>query len=178
MPVLSLEWSGWGGTLKHPILISACLLGLPCRYDGDNKIIPQMVKLLNYNQIIIPFCPECLGGLGIPRLPAEIVGGDGLMVLNGEARVATKNGQDYTEQFIKGATVVLQIVNSLDAKRVILKSNSPSCGLGEIYDGSFTGVLRHGYGVTAALLKQNPIQLYTEIEFLKKMPQILEEKYY
>lgn len=163
--------------MDQPILISACLLGIPCRYDGNSKPLPQLVKLLNCSQVIIPFCPETQGGLSIPRLPAEIVKGDGNLVLEGTAKVINKDGEDYTEQFLKGAESVLKMATTLNPKLIILKSKSPSCGLGQIYDGSFSGRLRLGDGVTAALLKQNRFQLDTEIELLKWMPQILAKNY-
>lgn len=153
--------------MDQPILISACLLGIPCRYDGSSKPLPQLVMLLNHNQVIIPFCPETQGGLNIPRPPAEIVKGDGAMVLRGKARIINKDGEDDTEPFLNGAEAVLQMATALNPKLIILKSKSPSCGLGEIYDGSFSGKLKSGDGVTAALLKQAHYQLYSEIEFLK-----------
>jgi len=163
--------------LDQPILISACLLGIPCRYDGNSNPLPQLVKLLSCNQVVIPFCPETQGGLTIPRLPAEIVKGDGALVLGGKAKVINKDGEDYTEQFLKGAEAVLQMATSINPKLIILKSKSPSCGLGRIYDGSFRGRLRQGDGVTSALLRQASFQLVTEIELLT-FGQILAKNYW
>lgn len=152
--------------MRQPILISACLLGMPCRYDGNSKPLPQLVELIKQKQIIIPFCPEIQGGLSIPRLPAEIVDGDGAVVLNGKARVINENGEDYSEQFLKGAAAVLRMAKELNPELIILKSKSPSCGIGEIYDGSFGRSLKQGHGVTAALLKQANFRLCSEVEFL------------
>ncbi len=154
--------------MRQPIFISACLLGMPCRYDGDSKPLPDLVKLINKNQIIIPFCPEIQGGLVIPRLPAEIIDGDGTMALKGKARVVNEKGEDYTEQFLNGAKAVLKMANDLKPKLIILKSKSPSCGMGKIYDGSFSGSLEQGDGVTAALLKQANFKVCTEFQYLEK----------
>lgn len=155
--------------MRQPILISACLLGMPCRYDGGSKPLPHLVDLINQNQILIPICPEVQGGLAIPRLPAEIIGGDGTMVLQGKARVVNQKGADYTEGFLNGAKAVLRMANDLNPKLIILKSKSPSCGSGEIYDGSFSGRLRHGDGVTAALLKQAGFEVCTELDYLNRI---------
>ncbi len=154
--------------MRQPIFISACLLGMPCRYDGGSKPLPDLVKLINKNQIIIPFCPEIQGGLVIPRLPAEIIDGDGTMALKGKARVVNEKGEDYTEQFLNGAKAVLKMANDLKPKLIILKSKSPSCGMGKIYDGSFSGSLKQGDGVTAALLKQANFKVCTELQYLEK----------
>ncbi len=179
MPVSLLDVPARGGTLDHPILISACLLGIPCRYDGSSKPLPlpQLMGLLNSGRAIIPICPETRGGLTIPRLPAEIVQGDGRMVLEGKAKVINKDGADYTEAFIKGAEAILQMAATVNPELIILKSKSPSCGLGRIYDGSFSGGLRQGDGVAAALLREARFQLDTEIGFLKRAPQILGKNY-
>lgn len=155
--------------MGQPILISACLLGMPCRYDGSSKPLPRLVELINQNQVIIPICPEVQGGLAIPRLPAEIIDGDGTTVLQGKARVVNEKGTDYTEQFLNGAKAVLRMANDLNPKLIILKSKSPSCGSGEIYDGSFSGRLRQGDGVTAALLKQAGFEVCTEFDYLNRI---------
>ncbi len=155
--------------MRQPIFISACLLGIPCRYNGGSKPLPQYIELLNHLQPLIPFCPETLGGLTIPRPSAEIVGGDGLSVLEGTAKVINCEGEDYTTQFINGAKAVFQMITALKPKVIVLKSNSPSCGLGQIYDGSFSGKFKPGDGVTAAMLKKDEFQLYNEMDFLKIM---------
>ena len=140
------------------IIVSRCLLGQKCRYDGGSKPNAGVMELLKANDFV-GICPECLGGLEIPRPPAEILGGDGEDVLNGRARVKDLSGRDVTEQFLKGAYAALEIAKSAGAGTALLKSKSPSCGAGEIYDGSFTGMLRGGNGVAAALLKKEGIEV-------------------
>ena len=104
-------------------------------------------------------CPECMGGMTTPRLPCEIIGGDGYDVLDGNARVVNTAGEDVTGFFIRGAQAVLQACRKHGIRRVVLKAKSPSCGAGEIYDGSFTGSLKPGDGVTAALLMRSGISV-------------------
>jgi len=107
-------------------------------------------------------CPEVDGGLGTPRPPAEIVGGDGADVLAGRARVVTVQGEDVTEAYIRGAERALRVAEQRGATRAILKARSPSCGSGNIYDGTFSKTLLAGDGVTAALLKMNGIDVATD----------------
>lgn len=143
------------------ILVSSCLAGIPCRYDGKSQPNKEVVELVSRG-LAFPVCPECLGGLPIPRYSAEIVGGSGEDVLAGRAKVMarTPDGDiDVTAAFIKGAYCALQAARTIDAKSVILKSNSPSCGCGTIYDGSFSGGRREGNGVTAALLAANGLDV-------------------
>ena len=140
------------------IIVSRCLLGHKCRYDGGSKPNTEVIKLLKANDFV-GICPECLGGLEIPSPPAEISGGDGEDVLNGRARVKDLCGRDVTEQFLQGAYAALEIARAAGAMTALLKSKSPSCGAGEIYDGSFTGTLREGVGVAAALLKREGIEV-------------------
>jgi len=141
------------------ILISACLIGVNCNYNGQNNALPSLDKIPKH---IVPICPEQLGGLPTPRPPAEIILGDGKDVLEGNAKVITIKGDDVTENFIFGAEQVLKIAQVCKAKEAILKANSPSCGKGLIYDGSFKGKLKKGDGVTTALLEQNGIKVLTE----------------
>lgn len=140
------------------ILVSACLCGVNCRYNGGSKPDAGVLALLREGKAI-PVCPEQLGGLPTPRPPAEIQEGDGAAVLLGSARVRNKEGRDVTEEFIKGAEETLRIGRMFQAERAILKANSPSCGCGSIYDGTFSGGKRQGDGVTAALLRENGIQV-------------------
>lgn len=133
------------------VLVSACLLGMPCRYDAKGKA-SQAVIDLNYDWV--PVCPEVAGGLGTPREPAEIV--DGL--------VKTIDGKDVTREFILGAEEALRLVAKHHIETAILKARSPSCGSGEIYDGSFSSRLRPGDGVTAAILKQAGVTVLSEEE--------------
>ena len=140
------------------ILISACLLGVNCRYDGGNSRDKDAMKRHQHDELI-PVCPEEAGGLPTPRPAVEIVGGDGNDVLDGNARVLTAEGVDKTEEFLKGAKYALKLAQSKGATSVILKSRSPSCGCGEIYDGSFSRTLVSGDGVTTALLKRHGIEV-------------------
>ena len=125
------------------ILISACLLGVNCRYDGGNSRNDDAIKI-HQNDELIPVCPEEAGGLSTPRPAVEIVGGDGNDVLDGKAKVLTTDGHDKTEEFLKGAKHALELAKSQGATSVILKSRSPSCGCGDIYDGTFSGTLTSG----------------------------------
>ncbi|MBQ3085504.1 MAG: DUF523 domain-containing protein [Clostridia bacterium] len=135
------------------ILISACLLGLPCRYDGASKPCEKAIALLqNPSLLLIPYCPECCGGLPTPRPPAERQG----------ERVINAEGQDVTAQYQRGAEGALQLCRLYGCKRAILKAKSPSCGSGQIYDGRFAKALTQGDGVTAALLKASGITVETE----------------
>ena len=143
------------------IMVSACLLGENCRYDGGSKPCKEVIDLIkgcDYK----PFCPECLGKMTIPRKPCEIVVGDGYDVLNGEARVLNSENEDMTDFYIAGANAALKMAQELSPKRIILKANSPSCGCGAIYDGTFCDKKIEGDGVTAALLKKNGFQVETE----------------
>jgi len=141
-------------------LVSACLIGIKCRYDGGSKPNKEIIKMFKEGKLI-PVCPEQLGGLTTPREPAELTG-DGLDVLKGKAKVVTKSGKDVTEQFLRGAKETLKIVKLLEIKEAILKQKCPSCGCGLIYDGSFTGRLIERDGVTAALLKLNEVNIIIE----------------
>jgi len=142
-------------------LVSACLLGLPTRYDGGCCPIPRLIHLAARG-LAIPFCPEVAGGLSIPRFPAEIVGGDGQVVLDGRARVLTIDGQDVTRAFLIGAQQALEIAQRLGIRQAVLKDESPSCGCHHIYDGTFSGHLVSGQGVTVALLQRNGVTVLSE----------------
>ncbi len=133
------------------ILISACLVGLKCTYNGASDPRRRFVEQMARRELL-PVCPEQLGGLPTPRLPCEIVGGTGEDVLDGNARICTKDGDDITQAFLRGANEVLYLARLVEADLIILKQNSPSCGCGYIYDGTFTRTIRKGNGVTAALL--------------------------
>ena len=142
------------------LLISACLMGIKCRYDGKQKKIPELDRLME-SYVLIPVCPEVLGGLPTPRVPSE---------RRGEA-VVTRDGQDVTENYRQGARESLRICQMTHTDCALLKERSPSCGFGSIYDGTFTGTLCPGDGVCAALLKQHGVRVYGEsqvTELLKK----------
>lgn len=144
-------------------LISACLCGVNCKYSGGNNFKKKALDLFNKG-LTLPICPEVMGGLSTPREPVEIIGGTGKDVLEGKAKVVSKTGEECTLAFIKGAEQVLLIAEKMNIKTVILKANSPSCGYGEIYDGTFTRNKIIGNGVTAELLSQNGIEVITELD--------------
>ena len=139
--------------MKKAILVSACLLGEPCRYDGKSKPNASVLALADRFQLV-PVCPEVLGGLETPRSPSEI---------KGEA-VVSKNGTDVTEFFVTGAIETLKTAKIHGCEAAVLKARSPSCGSGQVYDGTFAGRLVDGDGITAALLKKNGIKVLTEDE--------------
>lgn len=149
-------------------LISSCLAGFDCKYNGKNNANRIFVKMVKQNKAI-PFCPEQAGGLSTPRPPSEIRDGDGIDVICGNAKVITVDDEDVTEFFIKGAKETLKLVRLYGIDKAILKSRSPSCGCLNIYDGSFKGVLRKGIGVTSAYLKQNGVEVFDSDEFLNKI---------
>ena len=139
-------------------LVSACLIGANCNFEGKNWLNPKMFEEFSKGNLF-PVCPEVLGGLPIPRVPAEIKGGDGSDVLSGRAKVINEKGVDVTCEFMKGASEVLGIAQSIGAKEALLTEKSPSCGCGVIFDGSFSNKFIDGDGVTAALLKKNGIKV-------------------
>jgi len=145
-------------------IVSACLLGINCNYKGKSKLSQKLSDEFK-NGSLYPICPEVLGNLGIPRPSAEIKGGTGLDVLNGKVKVINLDGKDVTKNFIEGAFEVLKIAKAIDAREAILKARSPSCGCGEIFDGTFSGNLINGDGITAALLKKNGIKVMTEEKY-------------
>lgn len=156
---------------RNPIIVSACLVGVNCRYDGESRTDPRVLRLFRAG-LAIPVCPEQLGGLPTPREPAEIVGGDGQDVLDGRARVIDKMGRDVTASFVKGAEQVLFLARQVGAKRAILKRKSPSCGVrsyGQLHSNRTpppntsldrTPPNTPPEGVTAALLRRAGIRVY------------------
>jgi uncharacterized protein YbbK (DUF523 family) len=147
------------------VLVSACLLGRPVRYDGGHSAADSdVLARWRREERLAIFCPEVAGGLATPRAPAEIVGGDGEDVLDANARVVTDQNTDVTDAFLLGARTALKAAVDAGARLAVLKSKSPSCGSKSIYDGTFSGVRTPGQGVTAALLRQNDIRVFTEHE--------------
>jgi uncharacterized protein YbbK (DUF523 family) len=140
---------------KENILVSACLLGVNCRYDGGNGRQEELAGLMEKYHFI-PVCPEQLGGMETPREPAEQLVRDGTGDYH-NIRVADRTGKDVTENFLKGAEETLKLARLYGCKRAVLKERSPSCGHGTIYDGTFTGKKVPGKGVTARLLEENGI---------------------
>jgi uncharacterized protein YbbK (DUF523 family) len=143
------------------ILISACLCGVNCRYSGESKLNEKVYSLFKKGDTQL-VCPEQLGGLSTPRHPAEICQGTAEDVINGRGKILNKQGVDVTEYFIRGAEETLRIAQALDCKKAILKSRSPSCGCGKVYNGKFDGTQIQGNGVTAQLLLNNGIEVLTE----------------
>ena len=133
------------------VLVSACILGHPVRYDGTSRPIPRLPLR---GMKIVPVCPEVLGGLATPRPSQEMKGGDGFAVLDGKARVVNIEGVDTTDAFLRGANAVLEIARNTGAVAAILKARSPACGCFGVW---INGELKRGVGVTAALLKRNGI---------------------
>ena len=148
---------------QGPVLISACLAGRACRFDGTGALQDEVARLVAEGRAVL-VCPEVDGGLGTPRPPAEITGGDGTDVIEGRARVVTEAGDDVTEQYLRGARRALAVAERTGARAAILKARSPSCGKDAIYDGTFSRSLAEGDGVTAALLRKSGITVLTDEE--------------
>ncbi len=143
------------------ILVSACLAGVKCKYNGGSSLVKKAAELLSSGSAV-PVCPEQLGGCATPRTAVEIRDGTGADVLDGRCRVTGKDGEDVTERIVRGAEEVLRIAKLTGAEKAVLKARSPSCGCGRIYDGTFSGSTREGNGVTAELLLRNGIEVLTE----------------
>jgi uncharacterized protein YbbK (DUF523 family) len=136
-------------------MISACLLGIPCRYDGQHSCCPDLINFLGSIHFI-PFCPEQMGGLPTPRSPADIKGGDGRDILSGNARVINTDGKDVTEAFKNGADVALNLARLSRSFIAVMKDKSPSCGLQTPYCEKPSGF---GIGVAAALFESSGIRI-------------------
>lgn len=139
--------------MKEKILVSACLLGIDCKYSGGNNYNDKVIEYLKDKEVI-PVCPEILGGLSTPRPPSE----------RKEDKVINNQNIDVTEEYSKGALETLKLAKLFNVKKALLKAKSPSCGKGKIYDGTFTGTLTDGNGVTVDLLESNGIQVITELD--------------
>ena len=133
------------------ILVSACLIGVNCRYNAEPVMKLDLEKLMERHELI-PVCPEQLGGLPTPREPSEIQGD----------RVVMKSGRDVTEEYRRGAEETLRLAKLFGCNCALMKERSPSCGFGEVYDGRFSGTLCAGNGVTAGLLSENGIEVFGE----------------
>lgn len=143
------------------VLVSACLAGRACAYDGSARTDPQIMELVRSGRAVL-VCPEDEGGLGTPRPAAEITGGSGEDVLDGEARVVTDRGVDVTEQYLLGARIAVERAAEHGCRTAVLKARSPACGCGAIYDGSFSSTLKPGDGVCAAALRREGLELWTD----------------
>ena len=137
--------------MSEIIIVSSCLAGVKCRYDGNDNSVEEIIELVKSGKAVA-LCPEVMGKLLIPRASCEIVNG----------KIITKEGKDCTAEFKLGAQKTLEIAKILESKTAILKQNSPSCGFGRIYDGTFTGNRIDGNGVCAQLLSENGIKIFNE----------------
>lgn len=146
------------------VLVSACLLGHPVRYDGRASGHPDLLQAWQREGRVVPLCPEVAGGLPTPRPPAEIPGGQGGAVLDGEAQVVTIVGEDVSAAFLAGARLALELVRRHGIRVAVLKSGSPSCGNRLVYDGTFSGSKINGEGVTSALLRREGVLVFSELE--------------
>lgn len=146
------------------VLVSACLLGQPVRYDGRSSGHPDLLQTWQREGRVVPLCPEVAGGLPTPRPPAEIPGGQGGAVLDGEAQVVTVGGEDVSAQFLAGARLALELVRRHGIRVAVLKSGSPSCGNRLVYDGTFSDTKVSGEGVTSALLRREGVLVFSELE--------------
>lgn len=145
----------------EPILISACLAGVPCTYAAEAKTRHWALALMTEGRAVA-VCPEVAGGLPVPRPEAEIRGGDGSDVLDGGARVVSVDGEDVTESYLRGAEVAIAAARRSGARLAVLKARSPSCGCGAIYDGTFKDRTVDGDGVTTAALKREGLDVLTD----------------
>ena len=135
------------------LLVSACLLGFECKYSGgSNKLSDERIAALKKEYRLIPVCPETAGGLPVPRDPSERLGD----------KVISSRGKDVTAEFTKGAETALYLAKRYGCRKALLKRNSPSCGGEFIYDGSFSGKIIPGQGVTAELLRLEGIEIFGE----------------
>lgn len=139
---------------EEHIAVSACLLGVPCRYDGNSFPCEQVVKLAG-RFYVVPVCPEQLGGMPTPRIPSEI---------QSDGRVVDKSGIDRTHEFSAGAKEAVAIAEAQGCRIAVLKSRSPSCGVHEIYDGSFSGTVVAGQGIAARAFCQAGFQVFDETD--------------
>ncbi|MEL7940494.1 DUF523 domain-containing protein [Pseudomonas delhiensis] len=146
------------------ILVSRCLLGHRVRYDGGSHGPFDLLERWQAQGRVVALCPEVAGGLPTPRAPAEIPGGRGALVLEGQAPVVTLDGADVTRAFVRGAEQAMALVDRHGIRLAILKARSPSCGNRENYDGSFSGLRVPGEGVTAAALKRMGVLVFSEEE--------------
>ena len=160
---------GTGCVKMIKLLVSACLMGEHVRYNGGAvKILDRrLLECWQGQDRVVLFCPEVAGGLMVPRPCSEISHGDGKKVLCGDSRVINIHGNDVTESFLKGAQKAVELARSMKIRMAVLKDGSPSCGSAYIYDGRFAGIKKPGKGVTAALLEENDIRVFSEREIPK-----------
>lgn len=146
------------------LLVSRCLLGHKVRYDGGAHGPFDLLQQWQDEGRIVALCPEVAGGLPTPRPPAEIPGGQGMLVLDGVRPVLTHTGEEVTAAFVAGAEIALRLVQQQGLRVAVLKARSPSCGNQQTYDGNFSGTLVDGEGVTAALLRRHGVKVFNETQ--------------
>ena len=152
---------------EEMVLISSCLAGINVKYNGDNNMDHQMAARLNRGRAIA-LCPEVLGGLSVPRPSCEIMKDP-----SGKAKVMDQEGDDVTDAFVKGAEKTLAVCRAAGIKKAVLQERSPSCGVGSIYDGTFSGNLIEGNGLTAQILKDAGIQVYAPEQYIAEQGSIM-----
>jgi uncharacterized protein YbbK (DUF523 family) len=146
------------------ILVSACLAGIKCRFDAEDRLDAR-IKMLVDNKAAISVCPEVLGGRKIPREPVEITGGDASGVIDGRAQVKDREGVDHTSAVLTGVNRVLDVIKKNNITIAVLKTKSPTCGCGQVFDGTFSGTLKAGNGVLAEALIREGVRVMTEKTF-------------
>lgn len=149
------------------IVVSACLIGENCKYNGGNNKNEAVLKYLEKKEYIT-ICPECSGGLDTPRVPSEIINGEGIDVIENKSKVMSKTGKDVTDEYLKGAKISLKEAKKYNVKEAILKEGSPSCGVNKIHNGEFKGIKKNGKGITAALFEMNGIEIKSEKDLEKQ----------
>lgn len=152
-------------TTKHKILLSACLAGHPVRYNGtDKSCTANLLQQWRDEGRLVTHCPELAAGLETPRLSAEMVSGQGIEVLSGQAQVVESDGRDVTQPYVLAAWLALKAAQSHGCRFAILTDGSPTCGSQNVYDGAFSGVKVPGEGVAAALLRQHGVEVFSEFQ--------------
>ncbi|MHB8511951.1 MAG: 2-thiouracil desulfurase family protein [Actinomycetota bacterium] len=149
--------------IDGPVVLSACLAGVECTYKGESKTKKWAIELVASGRAVL-VCPEVAGGLGIPRPESEVRNGVGADVIDGKARVISAEDVDVTDAYLRGARSAVDAATRTGAQLAVLKARSPSCGCGLIYDGTFSGTLREGDGVTAAALKRSGLNVVSDEE--------------
>ncbi len=160
------------------ILISACLIGQKVRYDGRcNRIRRDIIAKWQQSGLLVPICPEVTGGLPTPRNPAELQPGKTASdILSGKGRILDNTGTDVTDQFVIGAKITLDLAIANNCRYGLMKEASPSCGCNYIHSGKFDGQTKIGKGITAALLQQNGIEIFSETGIEKLVKAISDSK--
>lgn len=157
--------------IAEPVIISACLMGVDCRYDGQSKVAEPLLRLCQLHKVILlPVCPEQLGGLPTPRVPACFRGGDGKSIINGNAALYDLDGREVSRFFLAGAKQALKIAQLSSSRHAIFQDRSPSCGVHKIYLGN---ELTPGNGVTTALFKINGMAVWTVDEFSRHCQKLI-----